>query len=122
VLASLAELPSLSDAALSAMPPCVTALIKSPPAVGSWTSTVHHNALLGVIYDARYGFGGGLVAFERAAFEKSRGLLGGPLYHVIFAILRVERLMRGPNGDGASFIEAQTSCSSDTRTVIARFF
>ena len=93
VRATLAELPHLPAAATAALPPCLIALRDSPPDVGAWTPTVHHNALLGAVYDARYSIGG-LAAFERAAFEKSRKLLGGPLYRVLFALVATERVVR----------------------------
>jgi len=92
VRATLAELPHLPAAATAALPPCLIALRDSPPDVGAWTPTVHHNALLATLFDVRYAIGG-TAAFERAAFEKSRKLLGGPLYRMLFAVLRVERLL-----------------------------
>jgi hypothetical protein len=92
VRSTLAELPALSTAVLGTLPPAVQNLITAPPDVSAWTPTVHHNALLAALFDVRYAIGG-TAAFERAAFEKSRKLLGGPLYRMLFAVLRVERLL-----------------------------
>ena len=83
----------LSPEEFGALPACVRRIVSDPPGVSEWTPTVLHNAVVAAVYDTRFA-GGGLAAFERAAFEKGKRLLGGPVYRVAFALVGVERLLR----------------------------
>jgi hypothetical protein len=97
VRATLAELPPLSDAASAELPACIARLRATPPDATEWTSTVHHNALVGAVFDARYTLSG-MAAYERAAFDKLAKVIEGPLYRVLFTLVGTERLVRASEG------------------------
>ncbi len=92
VRATVAELPVLSPDEFAALPDCVRRVVADPPSPVEWTPTVHHNAVVSAVYDARFA-ARGMSAFETSAFEKGTRLVGGPIYRVAFAMVGVERLL-----------------------------
>jgi hypothetical protein len=89
----VAELPVLSPEAFVALPQCVRRLVVDPPSASEWVATVHYNALVSCLYDVRFGRGR-LGAFDRAAFDRGKELIGGPIYRVAFALMGPQRLVR----------------------------
>jgi hypothetical protein len=93
---------TLADVA-GLVPQPVEELVRHPPGVSDWIPETYHVVLGSAVFDLKFREAGGIPAFENWILESNRKLLRGPLYRVMFLVLRPQRIFSGSGKRWASF-------------------
>jgi hypothetical protein len=88
---SALEAHPLDDIAGGALPEVLVALAENPPPVSTWVPEVHAVAVHTAIFDVHFD---DVESYHRFSFEQQKRLFASPLYHLLFRLVGVKRLLK----------------------------